>query len=199
MKQTIYSVISSSVVYTASLFLPAMSHADDGPSFSETVDWITSKFTEYYDGGCRSKEQNYCTLSWSVEFSECHMTYSMITYFYGLPSDISHKSFEVPYAFLKEVQYENTYSLKGRKNFVFITEGEEIRWWRGERECSGERSGTCYGVKVPKPHMKTGFYHWAHGVPGFYHKEPDLASRMTRAFQHLAKLTSNRCEQEEPF
>ncbi len=199
MKQTICSVISSSVVYAASLFLPAMSHADDGPSFSETVDWITSKFTEYYDGGCRSKEQNYCTLSWSVEFSECHMTYDLIVYYYGLPSDIFQKSFEVPYAFLKEVQYGNTYSLKGRKSFLFITEGDEIRTRYGERECSGERAATCFGVKVPEPDMATGFSNLEVGAAGFYHKEPDLASRMTRAFQHLAKLTSNRCEQEEPF
>ncbi|WP_162560292.1 hypothetical protein [Tritonibacter mobilis] len=199
MKQTICSVISSSVVYAASLFLPAMSHADDGPSFSETVDWITSKFTEYYDGGCRSEDQNYCTLSWSVEFSECHMTYDLIVYMYGLPSSVFHKYYEMPYASLKEVTFDSFLPIEGRKRLVFKTEGDEIRTRSGERDCSGERAATCFGVKVPRPDMRTGFSYLEIGAAGFYHKEPDLAPRMTRAFKHLAKLTSNRCEQEELF
>ena len=127
------------------------------------------------------------------------MTYDLIVYMYGLPSDIFQKSFEVPYASLKEVTVDSILPIKGRKRLVFKTEGDEIRTRYGERECSGERAATCFGVKVPEPDMATGFSHLEAGAAGFYHKEPDLAPRMTRAFQHLAKLTSNRCEQEEPF
>lgn len=168
-------------------------HADDGPSFEETTAWIEAMLANIRGDICGKGSNPYgdCVFDWAIEFEDCHWVFDQTHYNKALRKIFRYRS-EIPYDAESTVRRNK----EAERRLLLSTEYEVVNERGGMKECDYP----CSNVKIQDNELgREKTQNWVSLVIHVVNREQNIGPRLTKAFQHLAKLSADRCEKKELF